>query len=32
MPTKVGKEAWKSDDITGMPERNETTAVTPNAK
>ncbi len=32
MPTKVGKEARKSDNITGTPERNKTTAVTPNAK
>jgi hypothetical protein len=32
MPMKVGKEARKSDDITGMPERNKTKAVTPNAK
>jgi hypothetical protein len=32
MPTKVGKEARKSKDITGMPERNKTTVVTPNAK
>jgi hypothetical protein len=32
MPTKVGKEAWKSEDITGMPKRNKTTAVTPNVK
>jgi hypothetical protein len=32
MPTKVGKEARKSDDITGMPKRNKTTVVTPNAK
>jgi hypothetical protein len=32
MPTKVGKEARKSDDITGMLERNKMTAVTPNAK
>jgi hypothetical protein len=32
MPTKVGKDARKSDDITGTPERNKTTAVTPNAK
>jgi hypothetical protein len=32
MPTKVGMEARKSNDITGTPERNKTTAVTPNAK
>jgi hypothetical protein len=32
MPTKVGKEARKSDNITGTPKRNKTTAVTPNAK
>ncbi len=32
MLTKVGKEARKSDDITGMPERNKTTGTTPNAK
>jgi hypothetical protein len=32
MPTKVGKEARKSEDIPGMPKRNKTTAVTPNAK
>ncbi len=32
MPTKVGKEARKSNNITGMPKRNKTTAVTPNAK
>ncbi len=32
MPTKVGKEAWKINNITGMPKRNKTTAVTPNAK
>ena len=32
MPTKVGKEAQKSNDITGMPEGSKTTAVTPNAK
>jgi hypothetical protein len=32
MPMKVGKEALKSNDITGTPERNKMTAVTPNAK
>jgi hypothetical protein len=32
MPTKVGKEARKSNDITGTLERKKTTAVTPNAK
>jgi hypothetical protein len=32
MPTKVGKEAQKSNNITGMPKRNKMTAVTPNVK
>jgi hypothetical protein len=32
MLMKVGKEARKSNVITGMPETNKTTAVTPNAK
>jgi hypothetical protein len=32
MPTKVGNEARKSNIITGTPERNKTTGVTPKAK
>jgi hypothetical protein len=31
MPTKVGKEARKSNNITGTPQK-KTTAVTPNVK
>ena len=32
MPTKVGKVAQKSNNITGTPKRNKMTEVTPNAK